>query len=243
MINIINKLLSRSNIRVLNTSLRRGFDAWKDCALISSSIPSQPIFDVGANIGQTYREIRRHFQSAPIHCFEPTQSAYDQLLQATQGDANVVCTRKACGSKSGTAALYHRDCTQLNSLRIENNTAANSPERTAEQVTITTIDDYCAANNINRIGILKSDTEGFDLEVIKGAQNCLANGSISFILSEVWFSPSDSQHTYFPDLHEYVSKYGFFLYSFYDMPLYCADLKSGFTNALFVHLSLSQSKP
>jgi hypothetical protein len=44
------------------------------------------IFDVGANIGQTYRRFRRDFPDAQIHCFEPVNSAFQKLTEEVSGD-------------------------------------------------------------------------------------------------------------------------------------------------------------
>jgi FkbM family methyltransferase len=37
-------------------------------------------------------------------------------------------------------------------------------------VTVTTLDEYCAANGIERIDLLKNDTQGYELEVLRGAE-------------------------------------------------------------------------
>ena len=49
---------------------------------------------------------------------------------------------------------------------------------------VDTIDDFCSANKIPKIDILKIDTEGFDLNVLKGAQQMLSRGQIAFIYTE-----------------------------------------------------------
>ena len=49
---------------------------------------------------------------------------------------------------------------------------------------VDTIDDFCSANRIPKIDILKIDTEGFDLNVLKGAKQMLSRGQIAFIYTE-----------------------------------------------------------
>jgi len=41
------------------------------------------------------------------------------------------------------------------------------------QIELSTVDKYCLQHEIPSIDLLKSDTQGFDLEVIKGAQRLL----------------------------------------------------------------------
>ena len=43
-------------------------------------------------------------------------------------------------------------------------------------VDVTTIDLFCAEHRIERINLLKIDTEGHDLDVIRGASNMLRRG-------------------------------------------------------------------
>ena len=58
-------------------------------------------------------------------------------------------------------------------------------------VDVVTVDSYCRANNINRIHFLKSDTEGFELNVFKGAKEMMASNHIQFIFVELSYNCSD----------------------------------------------------
>ena len=51
-------------------------------------------------------------------------------------------------------------------------------------VKCTTIDLFSAERNIRKIDVLKIDTEGFDLEVLKGAKAMLGQGAVSFVYFE-----------------------------------------------------------
>jgi len=60
----------------------------------------------------------------------------------------------------------------LETLLIAKRFEADPAARRA-RVTITTIDAFCSANNIDQISVLKTDTEGFDAEVLRGADKML----------------------------------------------------------------------
>jgi FkbM family methyltransferase len=56
----------------------------------------------------------------------------------------------------------------------------------------------------DHILILKIDTEGHDLYVIKGSNNLLANKRISFVLFEVWSNPNLKAIVEFMDRYDYL---------------------------------------
>ena len=47
-----------------------------------------------------------------------------------------------------------------------------------------TIDSFCRRSGITAIDVLKTDTEGFDLSVLKGASDMLARGGVKFVFTE-----------------------------------------------------------
>lgn len=48
-------------------------------------------------------------------------------------------------------------------------------------VRCTTIDDFLAANGIGRVGLLKLDTEGYDLTALRGAKKAIAERRFDLI--------------------------------------------------------------
>ena len=52
---------------------------------------------------------------------------------------------------------------------------------TTETVDIVTLDEFCQTKRIDQINYLKIDTEGGDLEVLKGAANMLTEQRIDFV--------------------------------------------------------------
>ena len=80
-----------------------------------------------------------------------------------------------------------------------------------------TLDSFCAADGINQIDILKTDTEGYDLNVLRGAQTILRDKVIRNIVSEASISESDAKHTPLKELMTFLEDAGFRLYSLYDL--------------------------
>ena len=83
-------------------------------------------------------------------------------------------------------------------------------------VEVTTLDEYCSQRNIPAIDILKSDTQGFDLEVIKGANNLLANRRIHLIYMEITFCDMYKGLPRADEIFGFLFDHGFSLVSFYN---------------------------
>ena len=74
-------------------------------------------------------------------------------------------------------------------------------EPNSQEVTIDiqTVDIYCKEHSIDKIDILKTDTEGFDVAVIEGASEFLSNQCVSAVISEITFDSSNPLQTSFHD--------------------------------------------
>lgn len=68
-----------------------------------------------------------------------------------------------------------------------------------EEVAVGTVDTFAREFGVEEISLLKTDTEGFDAEVLRGAKSMISSGRIFLILIEVGFSKYDAGHTLFDD--------------------------------------------
>jgi len=80
-----------------------------------------------------------------------------------------------------------------------------------EEIETTTLDNFYKLNQINDLDFLKLDTEGFDLMILKGAEDIVKNFSLG-VQSEVYFNPVRENVPYFGKVHELMEKYGLNLY-------------------------------
>lgn len=209
-----------------------GIDFERDIKKISQSFRVDNIFDVGANIGQTAIRFSKFFPDAKVFSFEPIHTTFRELQQNTAHLTKVSCWNYAFGSQEGEFTVHLQSNSQLNSLLSEVNTYSSQ----SELVKVKTIDQFCSENSIDEIDILKTDTEGFDLEVIKGANKLLSENKVKIILSEVGFIKADKRHTLFSDINDYLVEKGFRFCGLYDLRHFNVDghLTLAFCNALFV---------
>jgi FkbM family methyltransferase len=196
-----------------------------------TSVPLSPIiFDIGANIGQSVRRFRRYFNDSVIHSFEPGEEAFQALTKNTLGLDRVHISNRALGAACTTRTFVENELSDMSSLFEPGESAWGSIVR-RRKVELDTVDDYCNRNGIERIDILKSDTQGYDLEVLRGARQCLKDQRVELIYLELTFSKMYKGAPRFDEIYAFLADHGMVLVSFYDM-YYQGDFLS-WTDALF----------
>ena len=185
------------------------------------------ILDVGANVGQFAYQVVENCSDAALHCFEPEPNAYSQLKKnITHG--NVTFSDFALGEKPSTEVLYVTGGTTNSLLR-----KANAKHETTVQVS--TVDEYLTTHSIAKVDLLKIDTEGFEMQVLKGSDKSLAAGKISAIFAEVGFDSSDSRHVAIDEIRDFLMPYGFRITGLYEQsPEWSGEPKLEFCNLLLV---------
>jgi hypothetical protein len=71
-------------------------------------------------------------------------------------------------------------------------------------VDVTTLDEFCAVQAVERIDILKIDTEGLDLDVLRGARQLLAEQRIGIVEVEAGMHGGNTRHVPFEVLKAYL---------------------------------------
>ena len=148
---------------------------------IARSRPDPVVFDVGANVGQwSTAFLAQPGYPAELHAFEPTAYSHARATEALRNHARVHAL--AMSSEPGRAELHIvRKGAGVNSLvPITGERAASM----TETVDVETIDRFCAAHAVRTITLLKVDTEGHDLSVLRGASGMLARGDIGIVQFE-----------------------------------------------------------
>jgi FkbM family methyltransferase len=205
-----------------------GVDLYADLKRFDANFKMDTVFDIGANEGQTYLEIREAFPKAKIFSFEPCSQTFKNLIVNTLNDKKATALNIAFGSENADAVLVAANDSRLNKVQ-----AAPRTESAGERIQIETIDDFCLKQSINAIDLLKTDTEGYDLEVLKGAAGLLASKRIRFIYTETTFDRSNSQCSYFPPIFDYLTSSGYSFIGLYHPYFHSMPLRIHYCNALF----------
>jgi FkbM family methyltransferase len=193
------------------------------------------IFDVGANDGSMSRDMRYLFPSASIFAFEPDPQTYNDLIRNSLHLKNFHPYNCALSSREGTADLFLYPDSRLNSLE------ANAPYTSLgnsrpEKISIetTTVDIFCNKHGIEEIGLLKVDTEGHDLEVLKGASRLLSARRIRFVITEFNYLQTNSRNSIgaLVPIDEFLHQFGFRYLASY-VEFFVAEGLLTVSNALF----------
>lgn len=232
--NLLNKILLPSGYAISkcrdipNFTETRVFQS-----MVSRLYPPKIIVDVGANVGQSAHLFARSFPESQIYSLEPFQTTFVQLQANVQIYKNIRPFRLAAGSQCELreAFLYSEVASQVNSLVDNQQRSLRDNAAQAESIQVITLDRFCLDHSIDAISILKTDTEGYDLEVLRGATGLLEEQKIKSIICEVGLE-NDVCHTNFFRVAEFLKDYAMNAVGFYDT-YYHADGRFSHTNALF----------
>jgi hypothetical protein len=141
------------------------------------------------------------------------------------------------GSSAGTAVLAENDEAVMTSF-LQPDTDSWGTVVRETPVQVTTVDEFCVDRGVDHIDLLKTDTQGFDLEVLKGGAGLMRDSRIRLIYMEVIFSDLYVGQARFDDEYRFLIDNGFRFMSFYDFER--LDGKTpGWCDALFANPAAS----
>lgn len=137
-------------------------------------LPAEPVvLDVGANVGFFTWRVQRLRPRARVLAFEPQSDNFRRLERLLElGGRRAEAIRAAVGASAGSATLYLRNSV-THSLDRDWHQDLDSGAG-SEQVPVTTLDAECDRRGIPTVDLLKIDTEGAELEVLRGARDTLS---------------------------------------------------------------------
>jgi hypothetical protein len=109
------------------------------------------------------------------------------------------------------------------------------------RVEVRTLDDYAEVNGVRSIDILKSDTQGFDLEVLKGARSLMAANRIHMIYMEIIFSDMYKNLPPFDEIFRFAIENNFKLVALYQFAI--QNNVASWADALFVNPEYEKEDP
>jgi FkbM family methyltransferase len=206
-----------------------GIELARDVKVVLQGKRDPIVFDVGANRGQTIDLMRETFAHPRIYAFEPSPATFKHLQYAYGMVPGVTLANLALGDTE-SAALFH--VTSMHSVN-DSLLQPNWKEATVSvPVTVTTVDNYVREHRLDVIDLLKIDTQGYDLHVLRGAAGMLAAKRVRTLSVELTFVPMYKEQPSFLDILAYVTRHGYRFLGFYEQTYLKNELQ--YCNACFV---------
>ncbi len=143
------------------------------------------VIDVGANRGQFTLLCRRLFPHARVFAFEPLETAADRFGRLFGDDQDVRLFRVAIGPTSEQRTMYvsrRNDSSSL--LPITQDQERIFPGSGLEHTTkvrVSPIQELLSVSDLVRPILLKIDVQGFEVGVLKGCEQILADVEVLYI--------------------------------------------------------------
>ena len=178
--NLINRAFAPFHFRLVRTRAMR--DPVELFVLKAHERGVRTVLDVGANVGQFIHSIRAAGYSGRAVSFEPLKEAHRQLeLNASTDPDWFAGSRAAVGATAGQATINVSGNSVSSSLlpveAASTDTLAETAYVASEIVETVRLDDALDAAWEGPYAI-KIDTQGFELEVLRGAPRVLAQTAV-----------------------------------------------------------------
>lgn len=174
-------------------------------------LDSGVIMDVGANVGSYSVMLRNNEITLPLFAFEPHPVAFKKLSAAAT-ECNFTAIPMGLGEEPTMAAIYDyqgeggSEHASMYKGVIEHLHRGKAAE---VSIVLTSIDEFVAEHGIARIALLKIDTEGHELSVLKGARDTIAKGMAEII--QIEFNEMNIiSRTFFKDIVDILPGYEFY---------------------------------
>jgi len=195
-----------------------GIELVRDLRLLTAT-PRPLCLDIGANEGQTIDMLSVAWPNATIHAFEPSSTVFSQL-RARYHDNNIVLHNVAVGCLAEKREFINYAKSDLSSFlelaRRPGSRFGGVRETSRETVDVVTVDEFLVRHSVDNVSLLKTDTQGFDLEVLEGASESLERGLIQNVLVELNFVPLYHGQANAQQITDKLARHGLYLVDYYE---------------------------
>lgn len=190
----------------LTGNLYAGFMEYEDMIFLLHALqPTETFVDVGANIG-AFTILASKVVKAKSIAFEPLPETVDRLIDQihiNRIESIVDIRNMGVGDKQGSLFFTNNNDT-INKVSLSGNT-----ENTT-MVRVSTLDNELDTKDHY---FLKIDVEGFEYNVIKGAEGLLSTNNVSAIIIELNGTGEEFGHNN-EDIHKKLTSFGFISVSY-----------------------------
>ena len=180
------------------------------------------VFDIGGHRGESIKLFLQNFNVEKIYSFEPSDlnfkilSKNTLLLQKKFKNTSIFIENYAVGNLNKNVELNYLNETSSSTIRSLNSNSQYFKKKEKyfgklinKKYLVKQIEfkDYLKKKRINKIDLLKIDTEGYELEVLRGLKDLIKN--VSIILFEHHYDNMIIKDYTFRDIHDLLINNGF----------------------------------
>ncbi len=165
----------------------KGYEKKVEDAIFSLIKNGSIVWDIGANIG-LYTDIfaKKVSPSGAVLAFEPHPETFKELDKAISNE-NVVKYNIGFSSAAGSLNFSNRSDSAINTI------LDSQSDELSTIVTIDTIDNFIVDNEVEVPNFIKIDVEGFELDILAGANKTLNSVNLKTIIVEVHHTLLDAR--------------------------------------------------
>lgn len=173
--------------------------------------------DVGANIGYlTAIGGGACWETGQVHSFEPVPEYFQRLkkMAMMNRDYKIVVNQCALGEERGTAKIDVTNLPNIGWNTMVPGFMDNKTKKRSIEVPVYRLDYYIKEKGLDKISLIKIDTEGFEFPVLKGLQSYFENTEYRpVILCEIAPSAYPLLASTLTQLSNYMKKYSYRAFS------------------------------
>ena len=178
------------------------------------------VADVGCHRGETIKILNSTFDVKKIYSFEPSKKNFSFLQKIKKNNKNIDIFNFACGELNETTKLkfsIESSSSTIHDINYESKyyklkrlllLGFNQKEMFVdESISVKRLDEFLIRENINKIDLLKIDTEGYEFNVLKGSKEILKR--INLVYFEHHYDDMIKKNYNFSDINDYLVKNNF----------------------------------
>ncbi len=173
------------------------------------------LIDVGSHKGTWAKTCDSVYNFSKIICFEPN-SSFEEQTKKKIGDKLTFINKIATNINNKEGTFYIHEDSTMSSMVVSDNKVLSDhfPYDNGEKIKeikkdLTTLDSSCSSLiTSNAKVLLKVDTQGNELDVLKGAKNLLSKNVKVCLVEHMFLSPYKMKYT-FQDLLEFMNELEF----------------------------------
>ena len=163
------------------------------------------VFDVGANVGNWTKELKKNSPGSQVYLFEPVPETFEKLLENLSKLEGVYPNQLALSDSEGMLEFYYYPSQSYFSSVYP---SSFGKESKIKLIPSTAGDNFCQKNQLSQIDLIKIDVEGFEGKVLAGFKDMIKNQKIRAIQFEYGPQAIDSKFL-LRDFYDFFKENGY----------------------------------